>query len=443
MKKTKEQAFSLVEILVALIAVSCISAALAPVITKKLKGNAVSVGGGGIGGGGGGGGINSDVSTQCSAINASGKCIMCNKDATICYTCTESCAENEYRNDGTCSCHVCSDFHDKCIRCGPTGCSGCSDGYGLLSGGGCEQCGNGKYVNMEGFCATCPEGYYCKGGEKTTCPLGSFSTGGASECRNCSEIAQNCVECTENGCTKCKVGYKLEGGNFCKPASSVKTFITPGNHTFQVPDTTTEITVTLVSGGAGGGAGSMREKTHTFVVSGTGNMTADDNNYVTKTSTGLYTWTVPAVVRGRNFKMTACGGGGGGGGSGGGYGSTGYSGGAGAYIQNSVLSTTDTTLTIQIGGGGGHGACDNCGNGTAGACALGGGGGASSEGSGSGGNSCQTTGNWSKGGGGGDDNGSQNGFGGFDPLFNSHGSGGAAGGSGGSSSGGKGSYLGG
>ena len=35
-----------------LIAVSCISAALAPVITKKLKGNAISVGGGGVGGGG-------------------------------------------------------------------------------------------------------------------------------------------------------------------------------------------------------------------------------------------------------------------------------------------------------------------------------------------------------------------------------------------------------
>ena len=36
-----------------------------------------------------------------------------------------------------------------------------------------------------------------------------------------------------------------------------KTFIVPGNHTFQVPDATTEITVTLVSGGAGGGAGAV------------------------------------------------------------------------------------------------------------------------------------------------------------------------------------------
>ena len=70
-KRVKE-AFSLVEILVALIAVSCISAALAHVITKKLKGNAISVGGGGVGGGGDGSGYGSDVSTNCNAINASG-----------------------------------------------------------------------------------------------------------------------------------------------------------------------------------------------------------------------------------------------------------------------------------------------------------------------------------------------------------------------------------
>ena len=39
--KKEERAFSLVEILVALIAVSCISAALAPVITKKLRSNRI------------------------------------------------------------------------------------------------------------------------------------------------------------------------------------------------------------------------------------------------------------------------------------------------------------------------------------------------------------------------------------------------------------------
>ncbi|MBQ7287550.1 MAG: prepilin-type N-terminal cleavage/methylation domain-containing protein [Candidatus Gastranaerophilales bacterium] len=38
-----KQAFSLVEMLIALIAISCITVALAPVITKKIKANAVTI----------------------------------------------------------------------------------------------------------------------------------------------------------------------------------------------------------------------------------------------------------------------------------------------------------------------------------------------------------------------------------------------------------------
>ena len=42
----KQKAFSIVEILVALVVVSCLTAAMAPVITKKLKASSVTVLGG-------------------------------------------------------------------------------------------------------------------------------------------------------------------------------------------------------------------------------------------------------------------------------------------------------------------------------------------------------------------------------------------------------------
>ena len=61
--------FSLVEILVALIIVSLIMAALAPVITKKLSSAGITIVGGGSGGGGSG------VSTSCAALDEN--CTLC------------------------------------------------------------------------------------------------------------------------------------------------------------------------------------------------------------------------------------------------------------------------------------------------------------------------------------------------------------------------------
>ena len=66
-------AFSLVELMISLITISLIAAAFAPVITKKLSKNNITVGS--FGGGGGGGG----ASLECSGIS---DCILC-KDKVI------------------------------------------------------------------------------------------------------------------------------------------------------------------------------------------------------------------------------------------------------------------------------------------------------------------------------------------------------------------------
>ena len=81
----ENKAFSLVEILVALIAVSCIFAALAPVITKKLKSNAVSIGGGGVGGG------NIEFVMDCSKWE---ECSMCFDDK--CVLCARECNDDSW-----------------------------------------------------------------------------------------------------------------------------------------------------------------------------------------------------------------------------------------------------------------------------------------------------------------------------------------------------------
>ncbi len=100
-----------------------------------------------------------------------------------------------------------------------------------------------------------------------------------------------------------------------------------------------QLEATLISGGAGGGAGGQ-----TFV----------NKDWL---EGGQYTWDIPEILKGKYALVTACGGGGGGGGSsdyqGGGGGSGGY------IVDKSVSIPNIDSLTVQIGGGGGAGGADN------------------------------------------------------------------------------------
>lgn len=68
--KNSKKAFSLVEILVALIIVSLITAALAPVITKKLSSSGVTITGGGSN-------AQEIVTMMCANMFGDANCVQC------------------------------------------------------------------------------------------------------------------------------------------------------------------------------------------------------------------------------------------------------------------------------------------------------------------------------------------------------------------------------
>lgn len=152
------------------------------------------------------------------------------------------------------------------------------------------------------------------------------------------------------------------GGGGTAPTAGYTEYTTVSNtHQFTVPAMVNKAEVTLVSGGAGGGAGGQIIKTQTFVTSGNGNITADNNNKVTVNSSGTGTWTIPEATRGKNIIASACGGGGGGGSTVGTWVSTsnpasdngGHGGGSGGYVLNKILNFgSANNFTYYIGGGG-------------------------------------------------------------------------------------------
>lgn len=156
--KAKKSAFSLVEILVALIIVSLITAAMAPTITKKLSSSGITITGGGTG-------------------TVSGGAVSCNL--------------GEYIEDNTCkNCSV-------GFRC---------DGLNKI------PCPEGTYsLVKQSECTTCEAGNYCVDGIKNPCNDGYYSENGAKICLE--NTASNCEEKfkTQYGCTSCKTGYNLVG----------------------------------------------------------------------------------------------------------------------------------------------------------------------------------------------------------------------------------------
>ena len=200
--------FSLVELMISLIAISAIAAAFTPAITKKIsKSISVAITGG------------CELSAACK-YNYNDNCILCYKEDgkcknPRCVMCTLSCNDGEYKRIDTCVCETCAgrdpekDPDSKCIKCNSTECKKCKSGYGVHEGG-CVRCGveangtlgmysdgttdciqarEGHYVNQEGASTDteCSEGTYAPQGSSscTQCPVGTYSTAGSASCSIC------------------------------------------------------------------------------------------------------------------------------------------------------------------------------------------------------------------------------------------------------------------
>ncbi len=160
------------------------------------------------------------------------------------------------------------------------------------------------------------------------------------------------------------------GGGGTAPTAGYTEYTTAGStNTFTVPAMVNQIEATLISGGAGGGAGGQVEKTQTF------------------STAGVSSWNnIPDAIKDKYVSVIGCGGGGGGGGShvissnktvyGGGGGSGGYR----TTPMGIKVGQNTASISYQIGGGGGGGGDGSSAYlGKMGACGGGGDGGSDSR----------------------------------------------------------------
>ena len=157
-----KKAFSLIELMISLITISCIVAAFMPVISKKLSSSNVTISGNNI----------SDITTECSD-KFSSNCKLCTK--SYCIQCElNSCPIGQYAESKSCSCKDCSTLHTNCIECDSTKCTKCKDNNYYIKNNKCESCPTNKIcdgINAydESYCTNPPAGYYCDGNNLKRC----------------------------------------------------------------------------------------------------------------------------------------------------------------------------------------------------------------------------------------------------------------------------------
>ncbi len=160
----QKNGFSLVELLISLIIISCITAAFTPLITKKFSSGVFGSGGGSV----------SDITNECDKFSSN--CTLCTND--FCIVCSGlSCGVDEYKDTKTCSCKKCVDKY----------------------GADCNKCNDNK-------CLTCPNGEYLDNSDES--------------CKSCTNKFSNCTSCDENKCAACKDGYVLENPTSSNPCTN-------------------------------------------------------------------------------------------------------------------------------------------------------------------------------------------------------------------------------
>ena len=185
MKKIYLMAFSLVELMVTLVVVSILTAAMAPVITKKLKSKEITVSSG----------TSKDIEFEqdCTAFGVD--CALCFDDR--CALCAKVCNSDEYVDTPECVCKPCN-IYEQCLECTAKQCTKCNLGYYL--------------ENRQ--CTICPIANSCDGTYKTACADGYYSdVEGLGTCKTCASKIENCATCNKEtgACETCKDGYDLHG----------------------------------------------------------------------------------------------------------------------------------------------------------------------------------------------------------------------------------------
>ncbi len=249
-------AFSLIELMISLIVISSISAAFAPVISKRLSSTATTISSG-----------QGSISTKCED-KFGADCTLCYK--TKCIICLKSCTSNTYVDIPTCTCKSCSSIATNCTKCNDEKCLQCNLGYKLVNGkcekcpagyscngitqticsagtysgagaASCTACQAGKYQASKGksYCDTCPAGKYSAAGASScsTCQAGKYSSAGAGSCSTCpagkysAAGAGSCSTCQAgkyssagaSSCSTCEAGkYSAAGAGSCTPCSEGK-----------------------------------------------------------------------------------------------------------------------------------------------------------------------------------------------------------------------------
>ena len=219
-KKTL-RAFSLIELIISLIAISVIMAAFAPQISKKLSGNGLTIGGISLGAC-----EDPEVAAHCSICDSSGACILCRLETD------GGCPEGEGVQSSKCKCVPCSEAVEGSHNAECLSCKIQRTGLGT-----CNRCSLGFYVSSDHKCQPCPGGRYCPDGSKSihTCPAGhkcpELSTSpsqcgvntharrGSDRCTACAADeyapagAENCTRCSStygDGCTRCNTSICTE-----------------------------------------------------------------------------------------------------------------------------------------------------------------------------------------------------------------------------------------
>ncbi len=238
-KTQPKRAFSLIELLISLIVISCITAAFTPLITKKFSSGV-------FGFGSSGGESSGPVSTKCDD-KFTAECLLCNDKA--CLSCSKICPDDLCQDVDNCVCKECptTEFPN-CAKFTSTGCLQCKNGYSLADGK-CAVCPDGRYSDNgkeckyceagfwpsedKGSCEPCPSGYICNDGvqiqcsgntapiieedilgNKThvcaPCPEGSYCVDGVAT--ECSKKWKNCTKCSETECLACSDETILSNG---------------------------------------------------------------------------------------------------------------------------------------------------------------------------------------------------------------------------------------
>ena len=146
----KFKAMSLVEVMVGLLVITCISAAFSPVMVKRFDKLPVSIKN--VAG----------ITEECSPPFKSA-CTLCMKHPSKCLQCSKTmlaCNMDEYANTRKCECVGCSTLDVNCVKC--------------ANKDKCLQCKVGYYPDGK-KCIGCPAGYYCPDGiNKVECGEGNY-----------------------------------------------------------------------------------------------------------------------------------------------------------------------------------------------------------------------------------------------------------------------------